>query len=162
MTEQQNPGLLGTSLFGDIDFVYWLSDKGRALLEGRSVALARTDRALEPFEVATLDVVFRQAGTAREMWRSARSFYLSFWSDSGIPAVVVGRWAWCSWGSRSRGCQRRTPEGVLEVRRWEAFRRFMADFSAMKEAGPTLVDLWESDLVDATALGVSEEAPRES
>ncbi len=56
-----------------------------------------------------------------------------------------------------KALSRRTPEAALEVKRWEAFRRFMADFSAMKEAGPGLLALWETYLVYATALGVAEE-----
>ncbi|MDQ7842583.1 MAG: DUF2207 domain-containing protein [Armatimonadota bacterium] len=55
-----------------------------------------------------------------------------------------------------RSLSRRTPEAALEVRRWEAFRRFMTDFSAMKEAGPQLLHLWEHYLVYATALGVAD------
>lgn len=55
-----------------------------------------------------------------------------------------------------KGLSRRTPEAALEMKRWDAFRRFMADFSAMKEAGPGLLVLWETYLVYATALGVAE------
>jgi uncharacterized membrane protein len=50
---------------------------------------------------------------------------------------------------------RRTKEGALEMQRWEAFKRFMTDFSAMNEAGPGLLPLWEKYLVYATALGVA-------
>lgn len=55
-----------------------------------------------------------------------------------------------------KGLSRRTPEAALEVKRWDAFRRFLTDFSAMKEAGPQLLHLWERYLVYATALGVAE------
>lgn len=41
------------------------------------------------------------------------------------------------------------------MQRWEAFKRFMTDFSAMNEAGPGLLPLWEKYLVYATALGVA-------
>lgn len=51
---------------------------------------------------------------------------------------------------------RRTLQAALEIKRWEAFRHFMTDFSAMKEAGPGLLTLWEHYLVYATALGVAE------
>jgi uncharacterized membrane protein len=54
------------------------------------------------------------------------------------------------------GLSRRTPEAALEVKRWDNFRRFMTDFSAMKEAGPALLPLWETYLVYATALGVAD------
>lgn len=55
-----------------------------------------------------------------------------------------------------RGLSRRTPQAALEVRKWEAFRRFMSDFSAMKDAGPQLLQLWEHYLVYAMALGVAD------
>ncbi len=51
---------------------------------------------------------------------------------------------------------RRTPEAALEYERWQAFKRFMSDFSAMKEAGPSLLTLWERYLVYAAALGVAD------
>jgi uncharacterized membrane protein len=37
-----------------------------------------------------------------------------------------------------------------------AFKRFMSDFSAMKDAGPSLIPLWEHYLVYAVALGVAD------
>lgn len=36
---------------------------------------------------------------------------------------------------------RRTLQAALEIKRWEAFRHFMTDFSAMKEAAPGLLTL---------------------
>lgn len=51
---------------------------------------------------------------------------------------------------------RRTREAALEHERWTAFKRFMSDFSAMKDAGPSLLPLWERYLVYAAALGVAD------
>jgi len=51
---------------------------------------------------------------------------------------------------------RRTPEGALTYTKWQAFKKFISDFSAMKEAGPELLPLWEKYLVYATALGVAD------
>jgi uncharacterized membrane protein len=51
---------------------------------------------------------------------------------------------------------RRTEAAALEHARWKAFKRFMSDFSAMKEAGPSLLPLWEHYLVYAVALGVAD------
>ena len=34
---------------------------------------------------------------------------------------------------------RRSPEAAVEYNKWEAFKKFMSDFSAMKEAGPSLL-----------------------
>jgi uncharacterized membrane protein len=49
-----------------------------------------------------------------------------------------------------------TPEAALEEKRWEAYKRFISDFSAMKHAGPGLLQIWERHLVYATALGVAD------
>ncbi len=51
---------------------------------------------------------------------------------------------------------RRTREACLEHKRWTAFAKFMSDFSAMKEAGPSLLSMWEEYLVYAAALGVAD------
>ncbi len=51
---------------------------------------------------------------------------------------------------------RRTREAALEYEKWKAFKRFMSDFSAMKDAGPSLIPLWEHYLVYAVALGVAD------
>ncbi len=51
---------------------------------------------------------------------------------------------------------RRTPQAALEYKRWLAFKKFMTDFSAMREAGTSLLPLWERYLVYATALGVAD------
>ncbi len=51
---------------------------------------------------------------------------------------------------------RRTREACLEHKRWKAFSKFMSDFSAMKEAGPSLLPMWEEYLVYAAALGVAD------
>ncbi len=51
---------------------------------------------------------------------------------------------------------RRTREAALEYEKWMAFKRFMGDFSAMKDAGPSLLPLWEHYLVYAVALGVAD------
>jgi len=50
---------------------------------------------------------------------------------------------------------RRTDKAALEHEKWKAFKKFMSDFSAMKDAGPSLIPLWEHYLVYAVALGVA-------
>jgi len=49
-----------------------------------------------------------------------------------------------------------TKEAALEEKRWKAYKRFLGDFSAMKDAGPNLLQIWERHLVYATALGVAD------
>ncbi|HEV8354452.1 MAG TPA: DUF2207 domain-containing protein [bacterium] len=56
----------------------------------------------------------------------------------------------------AKALSRRTAEGALEVKRWDAFARFMSDFSSFKDAGPMVLPLWERYLVYATALGVAD------
>jgi uncharacterized membrane protein len=209
--ERESRGVLG--LVRDTDLVYRLTDRGRALLEGRPVEVGPRERPLEPFEGEVLHVVFRRAGSGGEVtsdqleawgkrmsgkksnflrfaegwgttlrgWFEERYFplddptseaarnvfvlvlfgvvFLSFaLLRSGwwvLPAVVtpVGL---LLMGLAAKGLPRRTPEAALEVKRWEAFRGFLADFSAMKDGGPVLLRLWEKYLVYATALGVAE------
>ena len=74
----------------------------------------------------------------------------------GVSLLVAGPVTAVIIGLAVKSLSRRTPEAALEVKRWEAFRRFMTDFSAMKDAGPRLLGLWEYYLVYATALGVAE------
>ncbi len=75
-------------------------------------------------------------------------FGVSLFVAGPVGAVLVA----VAWKSLAR----RTPQAALEVKRWEAFRRFMTDFSAMKDAGPQLLPLWEHYLVYAMALGVAD------
>ena len=56
----------------------------------------------------------------------------------------------------SSSLSRWTPEAALEEKKWNAYKKFMSDFSAMKDAGPGLLPLWEKHLVYATALGVAD------
>src|SRR5690606_4350242 len=47
--------------------------------------------------------------------------------------------------------------GALEAARWEAFRRYLTDFSRLEEAPVISLDLWDRYLVYAIAFGVAEE-----
>jgi uncharacterized membrane protein len=50
---------------------------------------------------------------------------------------------------------KRSQQSVLEVKRWKAFKNFISDFSAMKDAPVTLLKIWDEYLVYAIALGVA-------
>jgi uncharacterized membrane protein len=52
---------------------------------------------------------------------------------------------------------RRTPKGALLHARWQAFRRYLSDFSRMEESPPASLALWEQFLVYGIALGVAEQ-----
>lgn len=48
------------------------------------------------------------------------------------------------------------PEMLLRARKWQAYARFLKDFSAMEDAPPEHYRLWDYHFIYATALGVSE------
>jgi len=209
--EVQGGGVLGTGLFKDTDLVYRLTPKGVDLLDGgRPFAPPAEERALLPFEIAVLKVVFTDAGRGTvvssdqiETWGKrivgTKSNFLRFveswgpqlrgWFERtffqlddaaserakmvyigltllallvifivgvGVSLFFAGPVAAMLIYLAARSLSRRTPEAALEIRKWEAFRRFMTDFSAMKEAGPQLLHRWEHYLVYATALGVAD------
>jgi uncharacterized membrane protein len=52
---------------------------------------------------------------------------------------------------------RRSKEGALESARWEAFRRYLSDFSRLEEAPPISLELWDRFLVYAIVFGVAAE-----
>ena len=52
---------------------------------------------------------------------------------------------------------RRTSKGALLHARWQAFRRYLNDFSRMEESPPASLALWEQFLVYGIALGVAEQ-----
>ena len=55
---------------------------------------------------------------------------------------------------------KRTPKGALLHTRWQAFLRYLNDFSRMQEAPPASLALWEQFLVYGVALGVAEHGSR--
>lgn len=58
-----------------------------------------------------------------------------------LPERVGGRW---------------TSFGRLYYMKWEAFKRFLSDFSLLKMHPPSSIAIWDKYLVYATALGVAE------
>ncbi|MBC7332191.1 MAG: DUF2207 domain-containing protein [Synergistetes bacterium] len=58
-----------------------------------------------------------------------------------MPEQVGGRW---------------TPFGRLYYMKWNAFKRFLSDFSLLKMHPPSSIAIWDKYLVYATALGVAE------
>jgi len=63
----------------------------------------------------------------------------------GMFEKILGRW---------------TPEGRLYYKRWDNFKKYLTDFSALKEHPPESIKIWDSYLVYATSLGVAEEVLR--
>jgi len=51
---------------------------------------------------------------------------------------------------------RRTYKSALEVKKWKAFKKYISDFSVMKDAPVTLLKIWDEYLVYAIALGVAQ------
>ena len=58
-----------------------------------------------------------------------------------LPQKVGGRW---------------TQEGVDYDAKWQAFKKYIQDFSLIKEYPPESVIVWNQFLVYATALGVAD------
>jgi uncharacterized membrane protein len=54
-----------------------------------------------------------------------------------------------------KGAGRFTPEGRLYYERWNRFRNYLTDFSALSEHPPGSIKLWDFYLVYGIALGVS-------
>ncbi len=55
----------------------------------------------------------------------------------------------------SRAILKRTPESALEVKKWEAFEKYITDFSEMKKAPVILIHIWDRYLIYAVVLGVA-------
>jgi uncharacterized membrane protein len=56
----------------------------------------------------------------------------------------------------SMNLRRRNPEAARALHQWEAFRRYLTDFSRLKEYPAPAIVLWEQYLVFAVTLGVAE------
>ena len=54
-----------------------------------------------------------------------------------------------------------TQEGVDEQDKWKAFKKYMEDFSLLKEKDVPDLAIWEKYLVYATAFGISEKVIKE-
>ncbi|AFV22277.1 hypothetical protein Mpsy_0064 [Methanolobus psychrophilus R15] len=61
----------------------------------------------------------------------------------GVSERTMGQW---------------TPEGRLFHKRWDNFRKYLTDFSALKEHPPESIKIWDHYMVYAVALGVAEKA----
>src|SRR5215207_3454649 len=66
-------------------------------------------------------------------------------ADSSLGSVLHRMWV------------RRTPKGALLHARWQAFRRYLSDFSRLEDSPPASLALWEQFLVYGIALGVAEQ-----
>lgn len=86
--------------------------------------------------------VFPLASDVNMLVSFALVFGIAMIFFSGMFEKVMGRW---------------TPEGRLYYKRWNNFKKYLTDFSALKEHPPESIKLWDSYLVYATALGVAEE-----
>ncbi|HDL50356.1 MAG TPA: DUF2207 domain-containing protein, partial [Actinobacteria bacterium] len=69
-----------------------------------------------------------------------------------VNAVILGVFA-----ISRKGWVKRTRAGAQLAARWEAFRRYLKDFSRLEEAPAISLTLWDRYLVYAVALGVAED-----
>lgn len=68
---------------------------------------------------------------------------------SGIGLMVMGLLAF-------NVLIRWVPDKLLNARRWQAYRNFLADFSQMESAPPEHFKMWDYHFIYAAALGVAE------
>lgn len=61
---------------------------------------------------------------------------------SGMFITIFGRW---------------TPKGSLYYKRWDNFKKYLTDLSALKERSPESIETWDSYLVYAISLGIAKE-----
>ncbi len=68
---------------------------------------------------------------------------------SGVGFMIMGLLAFNVLG-------RWMPDKLLNARRWQAYRNFLADFSQMESAPPEHFKMWDYHFIYAAALGVAE------
>ncbi|MBN2071948.1 MAG: DUF2207 domain-containing protein [Candidatus Krumholzibacteriota bacterium] len=83
----------------------------------------------------------------------AAAFFLG---DRNPVFVIAGPFIFLTGALLSIPLARRSIEAAIMYNKWNAFKKFITDFSAMKEAGPSLLAMWEDYLVYAAALGVAD------
>ncbi|MFV2041110.1 MAG: DUF2207 domain-containing protein, partial [Candidatus Hydrothermarchaeales archaeon] len=74
----------------------------------------------------------------------------------GVSLLVIGLVSLALSVLNEKGAGRFTPEGRLYHERWRNFRRYLTDYSALKEHPPESIKLWDYYMVYAVALGVAE------
>jgi len=74
----------------------------------------------------------------------------------GSPAFILTGIVGFALMPGSYAILRRTPEAAEALHRWQAFRRYLTDFSRLKEYPAPAVTLWEQYLVYAITLGVAD------
>lgn len=82
-------------------------------------------------------------------------FIISYTHIMPFVLIFLGVLVICVILSTTNAISRRTPESALEMKRWKAFKKFISDFSAMKDAPASLLHIWDKYLVYAITLGVA-------
>jgi uncharacterized membrane protein len=60
--------------------------------------------------------------------------------------------------ANEKGLGRWTPEGRLLAKRWDNFKKYLVDFSALEEHPPESIKIWDHYMVYAVSLGVARKA----
>jgi uncharacterized membrane protein len=79
---------------------------------------------------------------------------------AGATWAIVGIVAGTAQALLTALLRRRTPAGAQRLAEWQAFKRFLKDFSQLEDAPVGHLILWERYLVYAVALGVTAEVAR--
>lgn len=85
------------------------------------------------------------------------SDFLRFGRNGFIVTVIATVAASFIYALLGSSILRWTPAAYLEHRRWQNFRKFLKDFSAIEQAPLNLFAIWEQYYVYAVALGVADE-----
>lgn len=150
------------------------ADGTQSVLFSEFAELAKADaRGYQERYDAWKDAVKNAAGrrdfyeAAGELWRGrAAGFAVALGVLAGVSLLFVGEVGWVvpavlAVGAVVCGCiapamRRRSREANEVAAKTEALRRWLNDFTNLKEAVPTDVVLWDKLLVLAVVLGVSE------
>ena len=91
-------------------------------------------------------------------WRAVvGSRWAPFLTPGLIIAFVINAAIVATFGIRQTGWVKRSDQGALLAVRWQAFKRYLQDFSRLHEAPPIALDLWDAYLVYAITLGVADD-----
>jgi uncharacterized membrane protein len=128
---------------------WWPRELGSSLLDSVS------PRAYSRYVLIVLGVILGGALVLADGLRAvaAEAPFLVLAVAAAVPPAVVFLFA-------GRAILRWSEAGLLEHKRWQAFRKFLREFSAIEQAPVGLLAIWEQYYVYAVVLGVAEQFAR--
>jgi uncharacterized membrane protein len=128
---------------------WWPRELGSSLLDKVS------PRAYTRYTLIVLGIILAGALVLADGLRTIATDapFLVLAAIAAVPPAVVFLLA-------GRAILRWSEPGLLEHKRWQAFRKFLREFSAIKQAPVGLLAIWEQYYVYAVVLGVAEQFAR--